>query len=127
MPNGELVLKTVAMPSDTNANGDIFGGWLLSQMDLAGAIAAKHRSLSRVATIAIDSMVFHKAVNVGDLVCCYTELEKVGNTSMTIKVEVWVTRHPFDEGEIKVTEGMFTFVAIDSNGRSHSVDRKKIN
>ena len=124
-PEGELVLKTVALPADTNANGDIFGGWLLSQMDIAGGIAAKKRSKSRVATVALDAMVFHKPVCVGDLVCCYANINRVGKTSMNIHIEVWILRHPFDETEIKVTEGVFTFVAIDSHGRSQSVDRKK--
>ncbi|KEQ18637.1 acyl-CoA thioester hydrolase YciA [Endozoicomonas numazuensis] len=122
-PRGELVLRTLAMPADTNPNGDIFGGWLLSQMDIAGGIAAKQRSHSRISTVAIESMSFHQPVNVGDVICCYAEIMHVGTTSMRIKLEVWITNMPFNQQRIKVTEGIFTFVAIDEDGRPQSVDR----
>lgn len=122
-PRGELVLRTLAMPADTNPNGDIFGGWLLSQMDIAGGIAAKQRSHSRVSTVAIESMSFHQPVKVGDVVCCYAEFMHVGTTSMRIKLEVWIMEMPMDKKRRKVTEGIFTYVAIDNNGRSQPVDR----
>ncbi|WP_062267882.1 acyl-CoA thioester hydrolase YciA [Endozoicomonas arenosclerae] len=122
-PRGELVLRTLAMPADTNPNGDIFGGWLLSQMDIAGGIAAKQRSHSRISTVAIESMSFHQPVNVGDVVCCYAEILHVGTTSMRIKLEVWITNMPFNQQRVKVTEGIFTFVAIDEDGRPQPVDR----
>lgn len=122
-PRGEMVLRTVAMPADTNPNGDIFGGWLMSQMDLAGGLAAKARSKSRVATVAIESMVFKKPVKVGDAVCCYADVEQVGRTSIRINIEVWVIRIPFDQGRELVTSGVFTYVAIDQLGKKIAVDR----
>lgn len=123
-PQGNLALRTLAMPSDTNPNGDIFGGWIMSQMDIAGGLAAKNRSNSRVSTVAVESMTFHHPVKVGDVVCCYADILRVGNTSMRLKMEVWVQSHPFKEGSrIKVTEGIFTYVAIDENGVPHTVDR----
>lgn len=120
--NGDLAIQTLAMPADTNANGDIFGGWLVSQMDLAGAVSAKQRSGSRVVTIAIDTMVFHLPVKVGDLVCCYTDIVKVGTTSMTIKVEAWSVSHANADIQ-QVTEGLFTYVAITAEGKPRPVDR----
>ncbi|WOG26300.1 acyl-CoA thioester hydrolase YciA [Endozoicomonas sp. 8E] len=124
-PQGELMLRTLAMPADTNPNGDIFGGWLMSQMDIAGGIAANQRSHSRISTVAVESMSFHHPVNVGDVVCCYAEVIHVGTTSMRIKLEVWITNMPFRQQRIKVTEGVFTFVAIDEQGRPQPVDREK--
>ncbi|WP_422133072.1 acyl-CoA thioester hydrolase YciA [Endozoicomonas sp. ALD040] len=124
-PQGELMLRTLAMPADTNPNGDIFGGWLMSQMDIAGGIAANQRSHSRISTVAVESMSFHHPVNVGDVVCCYAEVIHVGTTSMRIKLEVWITNMPFHQQRIKVTEGVFTFVAIDEQGRPQPVDREK--
>jgi acyl-CoA thioesterase YciA len=119
-PKGELVIRTIAMPKDTNANGDIFGGWLVSQMDLGGAILARQICQGRVATVAIDKMSFIRPVNVGDIVCCYAELIKVGRTSMQILVEVW--SYPQDIlVRQKVTEGIFTFVAIDEQGKPRPV------
>lgn len=112
-PRGELVLRTLAMPADTNANGDIFGGWLLSQMDIAGGLAAKRQSRSRVVTVAIDAMTFHKPVYVGDVLCCYADILRTGNTSMTIQVQAWVIRQAYASDRIKVTEGVFTYVAVD--------------
>ena len=121
-PQGELVIRTIAMPADTNANGDIFGGWLLSQMDLGGAVLARSTARSRVVTVAIDSMAFIRAVNVGDLVTCYAKLLNVGRTSMKIHVEAW-TQH-FAEGSLlRVTEGTLTYVAIDDAGKPHPVKR----
>ncbi len=121
-PSGELVIRTIAMPADTNANGDIFGGWLMSQMDLGAAIVAKNLSRSRVTTVAVDGMVFLNPVFVGDIVNCHAKLLKVGRTSMKIDVEAWVQRGK-DGTLLRVTEGVFTYVAIDDDGRPHPVHR----
>jgi acyl-CoA thioesterase YciA len=121
-PKGELVIRTIAMPADTNANGDIFGGWLMSQMDLGAAIVAKNLSRSRVTTVAVDGMVFLNPVYVGDIVNCYATLLKVGRTSMKIDVEAWVQRGK-DGTRLRVTEGVFTYVAIDDQGRPQPVHR----
>jgi acyl-CoA thioesterase YciA len=119
---GKLALQTVAMPADTNANGDIFGGWLVSLMDKAAGIEGRRRAKSRVVTVAIDRLVFIKPVNVGDTVTCYADLLKVGRTSMEFKMTVWTTGYQ-EENAKKVAEGYFTFVAIDDNGKPHLVDR----
>ncbi len=113
-PRGELVIRTLALPKDTNMNGDIFGGWLVSQMDLGGAIMAKKLSRSRVVTVSIDQMNFLRPVNVGDTICCYADVIKTGTTSMTIHMQVWAVPYDGDQRE-QVTEGTFTFVAIDEN------------
>ena len=115
-PEGTLVLQTVAMPADTNYNGDIFGGWIMSQMDLGASIPAYARAQGKIATIAVEGMVFHRPVSVGDLVSIYAELKKVGTTSMHIEVEVWSTRRPSLE-KIKVTEATFVYVAISESGK----------
>lgn len=120
-PRGELSLRTLAMPADTNPQGDIFGGWLLSQMDIAGGLAALQRARGRVATVAIDSMTFHKPVYVGDVICCYTRIERVGTSSVRVRVQVWVIREAFGDQRVKVTEGYFTYVAVDSEGRPRPV------
>ena len=120
LPQGDLALQTVAMPKDTNANGDIFGGWLLSQMDIAGGIAAAEVARGRVATVAIDGMAFLTPVHVGAVVSCFTDILEVGRSSIRIMVEVWInSRH--DGDPLKVTEGEFVFVAIDENGRTRTV------
>lgn len=121
-PHGELVIRTVAMPADANANGDIFGGWLLSQMDIGGAIYAKNLSRSRVTTVAIDGMAFLNPVYVGDIINCHASLVKVGRTSMKIDVEAWVQRG-LDGELLRVTEGIFTYVAIDEQRRPQPVHR----
>lgn len=121
-PMGVLVIQTVAMPAHTNFNGDIFGGWLLSQMDMGAGIIATHRCKTRAATVAIESMVFLHPVSVGDTVCCYGNLLKVGRTSMKIKIEVWVRPRLRSDYQTKVTEGIFSFVAIDENGQPTPVD-----
>jgi acyl-CoA thioesterase YciA len=117
-PQTEPAVRTIAMPADANANGDIFGGWLLSQMDLAGASVAGRRARSRVATVAITSMSFRRPVYVGDEVSCYATVEKVGHTSLTVKIESWVRRsRGIDDNQpIAVTEGVFTYVAIGADG-----------
>jgi acyl-CoA thioesterase YciA len=123
-PQGEIVIRSIAMPADTNANGDIFGGWLVSQMDLGGAVLARTLAGSRVATVAIDAMSFVAPVNVGDTVTCYARLEKVGRTSMKVSVEAW--SHNYSGGaERRVTQGVFTYVAIDEGGRPHAVRRAR--
>jgi acyl-CoA thioesterase YciA len=120
-PAGALCLRAIAMPADANPNGDIFGGWLLSQMDLAGGNLASQRARGRVATVAVTAMTFHLPVFVGDEVSCHCAIERVGRSSMTIHVESWVRRR--DGGEVaKVTEGTFTYVAIGLDRRPRAVD-----
>ena len=114
-PRGELTLQTIAMPADTNANGDIFGGWIMAQMDLGASVLAKARARGRVATVAVDSMTFHHPVKVGDLISIHSDMLREGRTSMTIAVEVWAMRNAF-ETRFKVTEARFVFVAIDEAG-----------
>jgi acyl-CoA thioesterase YciA len=120
-PSGEPALRTFAMPKDANANGDIFGGWLMAQMDLAGAVAALRRAGGRVATVAVDAMQFHKPVLVGDLLSCYATVVRVGRSSIIIKVDSFVERRAGGAIE-KVTEATFTFVALDESGRPRPVD-----
>src|ERR671936_2063592 len=115
-PKGELVIRTIAMPSDTNPNGDVFGGWLMSQMDLGSGILASKTAKTRVVTVAMEGLSFLQPVRVGDTVACYARLEKIGRTSMTIPVEVWVTRYMTGE-ELRVTHGVFTLVAVDESGK----------
>ncbi|MGC1181838.1 acyl-CoA thioesterase [Legionella sp.] len=122
-PKGELTIQTLAMPASTNANGDIFGGWIVSQMDLAAGVLAKKLAMGRVATVAIHSMSFLKPVHVGDLISCYVTVIKQGTTSMTMKVEVWAL--PATQNEpYQVTEGVFVFVAIDNEGKPRQVPKK---
>ncbi len=113
---GELTLQTIAMPADTNANGDIFGGWVMAQMDLGSSILARNRAKGRVATIAVEGMTFHRPVHVGDVVSIHAEMLNEGTTSMQIGVEVWIKRFPEDE-RAKVTEARFVFVAVDDDGK----------
>ncbi len=120
VPHGDLALQTVAMPADTNPSGDIFGGWLLSRMDIAGMITAGEVAGGRVATVAVDSMAFLTPVHVGAVVSCYCDVLEVGRSSIRIVVEVWInSKH--DGEPIKVTEGEFVFVAIDENGRTRAI------
>ena len=120
-PAGDLALRTLAMPADTNVSGDIFGGWLLSQMDIAGGMTAREVAHGRVVTVAVDRMIFHKPVFVGDAVCCYCEVEKIGRTSIAIKVQAWAIRGAVHGERLLVTEGMFTFVAVDEEGHPKAV------
>lgn len=115
-PSGDLTVRTIAMPADTNANGDIFGGWVLSQMDQAGGIAGVERAQGRVVTVAVEAMTFIRPVRVGDVLCVYTRVDRVGRTSMKIHLEAWARRFRTQFRE-KVTEATFTFVAIDDEGR----------
>jgi len=119
-PRGELQIRTLAVPADTNQNGDIFGGWVLGQMDIAGGIFAAKISKGRGVTVAVDAMTFRKPVYVGDVVCCYADLIRVGTTSITVRVESWVIRRT-ESNLILVTEGNFTYVAIDEQGRPRKV------
>ena len=116
-PKGELAIRSLAMPADTNQHGDIFGGWLMSQMDIAGGVTARARAHGRVATVAVTGFTFHRAVLVGDVVCCYADIQKVGTTSITIGVDSWVLRPQESKDHFKVTEGVFTFVALDETGK----------
>lgn len=122
-PRGALTLRTVAMPADVNVNGDIFGGWVLSQMDIAGSIPAVEEAGGRVATIAVNAMKFIRPVQVGDVLCVYTWVDRVGTTSLTIGLEAWALRRLGGQRE-KVTEGAFTYVAIDDAGRPRPVKQE---
>ena len=121
-PRGQLAIRQLAMPANLNTGGNIFGGWLLAQMDIAGGITASDRAKGRVATVAITAMEFHHPVHVGDVLCCYADVRKVGKTSLTIHVQAWAHRR---EGsildEIKVTAGDFVFVALDEHGNKRPV------
>lgn len=121
-PTGDVVIRTIAMPADANSNGDIFGGWLISQMDLGGAILARGTAHCRVTTAAVDGMSFLRPVNVGDVVTCYAKLLGIGRTSMKIAVEAWVQRYA-GTAPLRVTEGTFTYVAIDDHGKPQPVKR----
>src|SRR5438105_3575740 len=110
-PRGELVIRTIAMPADTNPSGDIFGGWIISQMDLGSGILAGKTAQSRVVTVAMEGLSFLQPVRVGDTVACYAWVEKIGRTSMTIPVEVWVQRYMSGE-QVRVTQGVFIYVAV---------------
>jgi acyl-CoA thioesterase YciA len=115
-----LALRTVAMPAFANPHGDIFGGWLLSQMDIAGGTVASRRAKGRVATVAITAMTFHRPVFVGDEVSCYAEITKIGCTSMMVKIQAFAHRGRTGE-KIEVTEGLFTYVALNSEGKPRPV------
>jgi acyl-CoA thioesterase YciA len=119
-PAREPAIRTLAMPADANPNGDIFGGWVLSQMDLAGGAVAAQRAGGRVATVAVTAMTFHRPVLVGDEVSCFGEVVKVGRTSIAVHVESWA-RRGFSNERIKVTEGLFTFVAIGPDRKPRAV------
>lgn len=118
-PHGEIAIRTLAMPADANPAGDIFGGWVLGQMDIAGGIVARARAKGRLATVAVDAMTFKLPVFVGDLLTCHGKIERVGRTSIAVWVEAWATRG--DGSKVKVTEGKFTYVAIDQNRKPRTV------
>ncbi len=120
--NGELAIRTLAMPADTNPDGDIFGGWLLSQMDIAGGIVTKKLTHGRTVTVAVDSMTFHLPVYVGDVCCCYVECLKIGRTSVQVKVEAWCIRQ-YSTERVLVTEGIFTYVAIDDDKKPRVINK----
>jgi acyl-CoA thioesterase YciA len=119
-PRGTLTLRTIAMPADTNANGDIFGGWVMARMDQAGGIAGVERTKGRVVTVKVDSMTFIRPMKVGDVLCVYTEIGTVGRTSFKIHVEAWAQRFMTTHMEL-VTDADFTFVAIDDDGKPRPV------
>ncbi len=122
-PEGNRTITVVAMPADTNPSGDIFGGWILAQMDIAGGVAASRRAEGRTVTVGVKEMEFHKPVQVGDLVSCYTQVQKVGTSSIAIKIEAWTTNHYHQSALVKVTEGVFTYVAIDKNRKPRAVPK----
>jgi acyl-CoA thioesterase YciA len=122
-PEGVLSLQNIAMPADTNWSGDVFGGWIVSQMDLAGAIHVERLSKGRCATIAINEMTFLVPVKVGNVISCYTKILKVGNTSVQVQIEVW-NSHDNSRDPIRVTQGVFTFVAVDVNGNKRQISEQ---
>ena len=129
-PQGELLLRTMPMPADTSFNGDIFGGWIMSQMDLAGSMLAKEVTRTRTATVAVESMKFIKPVRVGDVVCCYGRVLQVGTSSVSIMLEVWV-RPILNAGKdqfttFKVTEAAITYVALGEDGKKQAIDKERL-
>ena len=120
-PHGELTIRTLAMPANTNPAGDIFGGWVLSQMDIAGGICSSERAKCRTVTVALESMHFIRPVKTGDVLCVYTEIERVGKSSIDVHVEAWVQRDR-SRRMVKVTEAKLTFVALGADGRPRPVD-----
>ena len=124
-----LILRTLAMPADTNPNGDVFGGWIRSQMDIAGGILAKETTGSRVVTVAVHSFSFLRPVSVGDVVCCYGRVLRIGNTSITIQLEVWVKKVLPETEKVwprfKVTEAIFTYCSIDHEGKKQAIKHRQ--
>ena len=121
-PKGALTIRTLAMPADTNPAGDIFGGWVLSQMDIAGSICAVERVQGRVATVAVEAMTFIAPVKVGDILCVYTSISRVGNTSITVAIEAWARRNRLAD-RVKVTDGHFVYGALDDDGNKRQIPR----
>ena len=121
-PEGDLLLRTLAMPADTNANGDIFGGWVLSQMDIAGGVIANERAAGRVVTVAVEAMRFHKPIAIGDLVSLYAKILKTGTTSISVHVETWARRRSGQE-DVMVTEGIYVYVAIDDDSQPRPIPK----
>jgi acyl-CoA thioesterase YciA len=119
-PQGQLTIRTLAMPADTNPAGDIFGGWVMSQMDIAGAISAVERVKGRVVTVAVEAMTFIAPVKVGDILCVYTTIERVGTTSITVGVEAWARRNRIAD-RVKVTDGRFVYVALGEDGKKTAI------
>ena len=119
-PKGALTIRTLAMPADTNPAGDIFGGWVMSQMDIAGAIAAVERVKGRVVTVAVEAMTFIAPVKVGDVLCVYAEIERIGTTSITVGLEAWVRRNRLADRS-KVTEARFVYVSLDETGQKRVI------
>ena len=121
LPDGEPVLRVVPMPADVNQHGDIFGGWIMSQVDIAGGVLAARRARGRVATVAVNSFTFKQPVLVGDLVTFFGEISRVGRTSVTVDVEVYAQRNPTDVVTVKVTEASLTYVAVGADRRPRPV------
>ncbi len=128
LPSGKQILRTLAMPADTNPQGDIFGGWIMAQMDIAGGIMAREITCSRVVTVAVDTIVFIKPVHVGDVVCCHGKVVKIGTTSITINLEVWVRpaiEYPRSSiTEEMVTKAAFTYVSMDEKGKKKPISKE---
>lgn len=122
-PKGKLTIRTVPMPADTNSSGDIFGGWVLSQMDIAGGIAAAEVVQNRVVTVAVEAMTFIAPIKVGDILCVYCDVGRVGNTSIAIHMEAWVLRR-FTPGRAKVTEGTFVYVSLGEDGQKKKIEHR---
>jgi len=122
-PHGELALRTLAMPADVNVSGDIFGGWIMAQVDIAGGIVAGRVARGRVATVAVNQFVFKQPVQIGDVLSLYATVVRIGNTSITVDVEVYAERGREDTQVVKVTEAVLTFVAIDGDGRPRPVPK----
>lgn len=116
-PKGALTIQVLAMPADTNPAGDIFGGWLLSQMDIAGGIFCRKIAKGRVVTVALEETTFNHPVFIGDTLCCYVSLVRQGRTSLTVRIEAWVNREYERDGSMKVTEGLYTYVKVDDERR----------
>jgi acyl-CoA thioesterase YciA len=121
---GELVLRVMPMPADANANGDIFGGWIMAQVDLAGAVLPARIAKGRIVTVAVNQFVFKQAVSVGDLLSFYARVERIGRTSITVNVEVYAERDPANLRVVKVTEANVTYVAIDHEGRPRELPKR---
>jgi acyl-CoA thioesterase YciA len=121
-PHGALTIRTLAMPADTNPAGDIFGGWVMSQMDIAGAIAAVENVGGRVVTVAVEAMTFIAPVKVGDVLCVYTSIERIGTTSVTVAIEAWARRNRVAD-RVKVTQGRFVYVALAEDGGKRVIAR----
>ncbi len=124
IPQHSASLRTVAMPANANPNGDIFGGWVMAQMDIAGGIYAYEVAKGRIVTVAVDAMSFHLPVYIGDVIACYCSTERIGTTSLAVRVETWVKRRASGKVE-RVTDGLFTFVAIDEEGKPRAVPPEK--
>jgi acyl-CoA thioesterase YciA len=125
LPQKQPVLRTVPMPADLNQNGDVFGGWVMAQVDVAGAIPAMRRASGRVATVSVNSFLFKQPISVGDVVSLYAEVVHVGRTSITVNVEVYAERNYCNPVTVRVTEAQLTYVAIDANGQKRAVPPEK--
>lgn len=125
IPGIEPVMRVIPMPADMNANGDIFGGWVMAQVDLAGSVPAMRRARGRIATVAVNSFLFKQAISVGDLVSFYASVVKVGRTSITVDVQVFAERHPANPVLVKVTEAQLTYVAINDDGTKREVPQEQ--
>lgn len=121
LPDKQPTLRVATMPADTNPAGDVFGGWIMAQVDIAGGIVAAQRARGRVATVAVNAFVFKQPVSVGDVVSFYSEVVRVGRTSVTVDVEVFALRHPTDPVVVKVTEATLTYVAVDARGLKREI------
>jgi acyl-CoA thioesterase YciA len=119
----ELVLRVLPMPADSNANGDVFGGWIMAQVDLAGSVLPARIAKGRITTVAVNQFIFKQPVSIGDLLSFYATVERVGNTSITVRVEVYAERNPADVQVVKVTEANLTYVAIDRDGKPRQIPR----